>query len=90
MPGRPALGRTQLRILRILLNANTPLWPLDVARSTGIPYSTVYDACRRLYDLGWAVGDTEKKTTGRPARVLYRLTTRGRTGAGNLLGEDTL
>lgn len=69
---------TKARVLRILLNADEPLWPLDMARSTHIPYGTVYGVCRTLYDLGWAVGVTEVKHPGRPARVLYRLTGEGR------------
>lgn len=83
----PTLTPAQLRILRLLSNADAPLWALDLARSTGIKHSTVYHAFRVLYDLGWAVGVTEKPTTptGRPARVLYRLTARGRTEAAVLL-----
>lgn len=87
----PTFGLTgvQLRILRILFNADTPIWPLSVWHSTGIPYGTVYHACRVLYDLGWAVGVTEetKTGTGRPARVLYRLTATGRKQAAELLDE---
>lgn len=84
----PTWTPVRLRIVAILAEANAPLWPLDVARATGIPYSTVYDTLRRLYDLGWAVGVTEKKATGRPARVLYRLTAVGRKEAAELTKEN--
>lgn len=66
------------RILRLLATADEPLWALDVARSTGLSHGTVYHTFRILYDLGWAVGVTEREHTGRPPRVLYRLTEQGR------------
>ena len=84
----PTLSAPQLRVLRILFNSAEPLWALAVARSTGIPHGTVYGTFRVLYDHGWAVGDTETSGgTGRPARVLYRLTKEGRAQAATLLGE---
>ena len=84
----PALSEPQLRVLRILFNSAEPLWALMVARSTGMPYGTVYGTFRVLYAHGWAVGDTDGAGgTGRPARVLYRLTGEGRVQAASLLGE---
>jgi DNA-binding PadR family transcriptional regulator len=73
----------------MLLNADEPLWALDVARSTDLSYGTVYHSFRVLYDLGWAVGDTEASHPGRPPRVRYRLTVQGRAQARALLGENT-
>jgi predicted ArsR family transcriptional regulator len=83
------LTDVQRRVMRLLFNSAEPLWALALARSTGIPYGTVYDTFRVLYDRGWAVGDTEIniKGTGRPARVLYRLTETGRTEAAKILGD---
>lgn len=72
------------RVLRILADADEPLWPLGLAKDTGMTYGTVYGTCRRLYDRGWAVGITETKHTGRPARVLYRLTEEGRRQTAHL------
>ncbi len=90
MVSPPSWTATRLRVLRILAGAGEPLWPLDVARGTGIAYGSVYDTFRRLYDVGWAVGITEdNKGKGRPARVLYRLTKKGRTQAAKILGEET-
>lgn len=79
------LTPAQMPVFRILFNADEPLWALAVARSTGIPYGTVYQTFRVLYDLGWVVGVTETANTGRPARVLYRLTKQGREQASALL-----
>lgn len=79
----------QLRILRVLSNADTALWPLHIAHTTRIPYGTVYHAMRLLYDLGWAVGVTaDDEDTGRPPRVLYRLTVKGRREAALLLDTE--
>src|SRR5437868_1691020 len=60
---------------------------LAVATEIGISYGTVYGTFRQLYDLGWAVGITEEKHPGRPARVLYRPTEEGRKQLAALLGE---
>lgn len=75
------------RILRLLFNADAPLWSVDVAQSQAISHGTVYDTFRKLYDQGWAVGITEAGATGRPPRALYRLTETGRTEAAKILGE---
>ncbi len=77
----------QLRVLRLLSNAPTPLWPLHIAHTMRVPYGTVYQAFRHLYGRAWAVGVTERPATptGRPARVLYRLTAEGRKQAALLL-----
>lgn len=77
----------RLRVLRLLFNAGEPVWPVELAHSARIPYGTVYDTFRRLYDLGWAVGVTEPKSGRGPDRVLYRLTAEGRAKAPALLGE---
>lgn len=87
MTSQPTWTRPRLRVLRLLFSADAPVWALDVARSTGISYGTVYDTFRRLYDLGWSVGITTP-VPSRPARVLYRLTTEGRQQAVGLLGES--
>jgi DNA-binding PadR family transcriptional regulator len=80
--------RPRLRVLRALSTADSPLWAVELARTLGMSHGTVYDTFRRLYDVGWAVGITEDNTgKGRPARVMYRLTERGRTEAATLLGE---
>ena len=84
----PALTEVRVRVLRVLFNADQPLWSMDVSRSTGIAHSTVYGTFRILYDAGWAVGVTEDNTgKGRPSRVLYRLTKEGRAQSAALLGE---
>jgi DNA-binding PadR family transcriptional regulator len=77
----------ETRILEIMINTDEPLWPLDVARALKVPYGTVYGTLRDLYDRGLAVGVTEKKHLGRPARVLYRLTAKGRTEASDLIDD---
>lgn len=82
----PVLSPAQLRVLRILSNADAPLRALDVAQAVGVPYGTVYHAFRVLYDAGWAVGVTEKNPVrGRPSLVLYRLTATGRKKAAAVL-----
>lgn len=77
--------KPRLRVLHTLSHADKPLWAVGMARSLAMPYGTVYDTLRRLYDMGWAVGITEKDHKGRPARVLYRLTETGREQAASLL-----
>lgn len=84
---QPRWTEPRLKVLRILLNADAPLWALDVARTASLPYGTVYYTFRVLYDRGWAVGDTETTHPGRPARVLYRLTAQGRTEVAKMLSE---
>lgn len=73
------------RVLATLVEADSPVWPVDLARQLGIPYGTVYSALRKIYDLGWAVGTTQPVTPGRPPRVVYRLTSQGREHAPALL-----
>lgn len=79
----------RLRVLAALVEADAPVWPLDLAKQLGVSYSTVYDTLRRIYDLGWTVGDTQEPTPGRPARVLYRLTSLGYKEAPALLEKET-
>lgn len=84
----PVWTSTRLRVLRILVAADVPVWPLDVAKSTGLTYGAVYHSLRVLYDAGWAVGVTEERNpAGGPPRVRYRLTARGRAEAPALLKE---
>lgn len=85
----PVLTPAQLIVLRVLSNADAPLWALDVAQAVGVPYGTVYQSFRVLYDAGWAVGVTEEKNPvlGRPPRVMYRLTATGRKKAAAVLSE---
>jgi predicted ArsR family transcriptional regulator len=84
---QPPWTEPRLKVLRILFDADAPLWALDVARATGMSHGTVYNTFRVLYDRGWAVGDTETTHPGRPARVLYRLTAQGRTEVAKMLSE---
>jgi DNA-binding PadR family transcriptional regulator len=77
----------RLRVLAALVEADSLVWPQDLARSLDIPYGTVYDTLRRAYDVGWAVGITRKVSPSRPARVLYRLTEQGRAEAPALLRQ---
>ena len=79
----------RLRILAALVEADAPVWPMDLATRIGLPYNTVYDTLRKFYDLGWAVGDTQPRAAGRPPRVLYRLTSLGRKEAPALLEKET-
>lgn len=75
------------RVLAALTEADSPVWPVDLARQLGIPYGTVYSALRKIYDLGWAVGITQPGTPGHPPRVVYRLTAQGREHAPALLRQ---
>jgi DNA-binding PadR family transcriptional regulator len=79
------------RVLGALVNLGQPVWPLDLAHALKTPYGTVYGTLRALYDDGLVVGETERKRpgAGRPARVLYRLTAKGREAAADLRDERT-
>lgn len=78
----------RLRILAALVEADAPVWPLDLAARLGVSHGTVYGTLRMVYDLGWAVGITEEPMPGRPPRVSYRLTEQGRTEAPALLSRE--
>lgn len=78
---------TRRRILATLVDAAEPMWPLDLSEQLGIPYGTVYDTLRKIYDLGWVVGVTTPKPGPGPHRVHYRLTAQGREHAPALLRQ---
>jgi len=50
--GRPRLSEVQLRIYVALLEAGGPVGVRDLARSLGLPPSTVHYSLRRLEELG--------------------------------------
>ena len=85
----PVWTAARIHVLRLLFNAEEPLWALDLARAAGMSYGTVYHSFRVLYDMGWAVGVTDmEKRPGRPPRVRYRLTAEGRAKAPGLLDAE--
>lgn len=75
------------RVLAALVEADGLVWPLDLANALKVPYGTVYDTLRRIYDLGWAVGVTGPRSASRPPRVGYRLTEQGREHAPALVAQ---
>lgn len=88
----PLLSSTTQHILRVLLDAEEPMWALQITKKAGVRFGTGYATLTRLVEHHWV--DTTLETAGthpgRPARLFYQLTTTGRAQAeAALQGRDT-
>jgi PadR family transcriptional regulator PadR len=73
-------------VLRVLLDADEPLWGLRIMGSTGRPSGTVYPILDRLERLDWIWSDWESgQARPGPKRRLYKLTAEGAEAARELL-----
>ncbi len=71
-----------VEVLRVLLDAQTPVWGLRVAKIIGRPPGSVYPILARLEECAWVVAqwDDDDTRVG-PRRRLYALTESGATEA---------
>lgn len=91
-PAEPAAIRvtsSMRRLLAALLDAEEPLWTGDLARSSKVPYGSVYAMLRMLIDKGWVTaGQDPMPTNGASPRHLYQLTPAARELAADIVEES--
>jgi PadR family transcriptional regulator, regulatory protein PadR len=82
------LGRATVDVLAVLVDADEPLWGLELIKATGRPSGTVYPLLDRLERAGWAVStwDDDVMRPG-PRRRVYRLTPEGAQAAREALAR---
>lgn len=75
-----------VEVLRIFLDAPSPLWGLHIAKEIKRAPGSVYPILSRLENGGWIVAswDVDSERTG-PRRRLYELTEDGRAEAQRLV-----
>lgn len=85
MARRRGLSRQALELLNVLLEDPTAeYYGLELCQRADLLSGTVYPLLRRLEQRGWLasrIEDADPTDTGRPRRVLYRLTGEGRRAA---------
>ena len=83
-----------LKVLRAMLEAPAkPMAGVDLYRSTGVGFSTIYPMLIRFEQAGWLTAEWENidpSQVGRPAKRLYRLTGLGQREARARLAELSL
>lgn len=82
--GQPLrITQNTLAILRVLADADAPMWGVDITRGAKLHYGTGRPVIIRLVEHGWV--QTTKEAPGthraRPTRHLYQLTPDGRLQA---------
>jgi PadR family transcriptional regulator PadR len=72
--------QAQAILLRLLEDADSPHFGLDMARAAGMPVGSIYPILMRLERAGWiksAVEDIDPEVEGRRPRRYYTLTAEG-------------
>ena len=71
---------TRLVLEAMLVDDDTEVYGLELARAAGLPSGTVHPILARLEGLGWVTSrweDVDPVEAGRPPRRYYRLTSLG-------------
>lgn len=86
MPSLTRVTVPTIDVVRVLMDAQEPVWGLALAKAVERAPGTVYPILSRLEDLGWITGEWEGDSahTG-PRRRYYRLTDVGRVEAAAVL-----
>lgn len=72
-------------VLRMLTQAESPVWGLLIIKETGRAAGTVYPILDRLESFGWVESSWEETQRSGPRRRLYRLTDDGSVSAAEVL-----
>lgn len=75
------------RVLRLLVNSETPVWGLQLMRQTGLPSGTIYPMLARLEGYGWIEATWDIEAGPGPRRHLYSITGKGRDAVAQMLAE---
>lgn len=82
---------TSVRVLIFLINnEKSLLCGADIMKSLSLPSGTVYPLLHRLEAVGWVLGNKEDivpRLAGRPAKVFYTITPKGKSEGLKIIGR---